>query len=79
MEIRKNTAMTIANDRRDAEFKAKMLRAGANVATQLASDEAASGYITGAGTLISGGLRAYDYMKGPSSTTQSLPSVGSGG
>lgn len=54
LTIHKNTLASIANARRDAEFKASMLRAGAEVDTKLASDLQTAGVISGAGTIISG-------------------------
>lgn len=76
MEIQKNTALTIANSQRDAAFKAKMLRQGADIATSLASDDLAAGYITGAGTFLTGAAKTYSLYNKPSSSTGSLPEVG---
>lgn len=73
MQIKKNTAITLANGQRDANFKAQMLRSGANIATNLATDEVNSSYITGAGTALTGATKAYDYFQGPSSTPAQLP------
>lgn len=58
MTIRKTTLENIALSRRDAEFKAKLLRQGADVQTDLASDMITAGYISGAGTLLQSGLSA---------------------
>lgn len=76
LQIRKTTAQTIANDQRDAQFKAMMLRSGANIANSLASDEIASGYVTGAGTLLSGGAKLASAFRKASSSTESLPTTG---
>lgn len=62
LRMRANTALTISNARRDAEFKASMLRQGANIATNLASDELTAGYITGSGTLLTSGLKIANSM-----------------
>lgn len=75
MTIQKNTAITIANSQRDAEFKAKMLRAGANIATNLASDEVNASYITGAGTIITGAAKLSPSFAGASSSVASIPKV----
>jgi hypothetical protein len=75
LTIHKNTLDAIANTRRDAEFKAQMIRAGAESDIQLASDRTTASYITGAGTLLSAGAQAYNLYKGPSSNPQQLPQV----
>lgn len=74
MQIRKNTMDNIANSRRDAEFKAKMLRLGADIESDLASDSLVAGLIGAGGTLLSGGLQAYNMYRGPSNP-KSLPGV----
>lgn len=79
LRIRNNTARTIANFRRDAEFKAKMLREGANIADSLASDAITAGYISGAGSLLQGAGKAYDAFGGTAAAStkpDSLPKVG---
>lgn len=72
LQIQKNTAITMANSQRDAQFKAQMLRAGANIATNLASDELTSSYVTGAGTLLTGAAKAASLYKPASSKTDTL-------
>jgi hypothetical protein len=76
MKIRRDLAMTLENNRRDAEFRARMLRAGADVDMQLASDAVSASYISGAGTILSQGAKTYTAYSAPSSTTSSLPKVG---
>lgn len=75
LQIQKSTAQSIANDRRDADFKAKMLRAGANIATNLASDTETAGYITGAGTILAGAGKIASLNMPPSSKTVEIPKV----
>jgi hypothetical protein len=74
MTIRKTTLENIALSRRDAEFKAKLLRQGADVQTELASDMMTAGYISGAGTLLQSGLSAQKagLFDAPSMKTSSL-------
>lgn len=70
-----NVNRTIANTSRDAEFKAKMLRAGAEQDTQLASDYVTSGIISGAGSVLSASGDHYlkwDKYGSPSSSTKGL-------
>lgn len=76
LTIKKNLDQNLILSRRDAEFKAKMLRMGADIDLNLASDEQTAGYISGAGTLLTGAAKIYDLSRGPSNTTQSLPKVG---
>lgn len=76
MAIQKATAITIANDQRDANFKAYMLRQGANMDTNLASDTMSAGYISAAGTLLSGGAKVYSAYQPASSTPISLATPG---
>jgi hypothetical protein len=49
----------IANSRREAEFKAQMLRAGADIDSQLASDSITAAWIGAGGTAISSGANIY--------------------
>lgn len=58
IQIHNNLLESIANTRRDAEFKASMLRRGADVGDELASDVAAAGWLSGVGTILTGG---YDF------------------
>lgn len=78
VRMRANLETTIANSRRDAEFKARMLRAGAEIQGNLASDIYTSGLIGAGGTILTGvgnyAGYAASYGK-PSSTTQDLPKV----
>ncbi len=67
MSIRKTTLENIALSRRDAEFKAKMLRMGADVQSELASDMMTAGIISGAGTVAQSGLQVANLYKGPKS------------
>lgn len=72
IQIHKFTQDQVANLNRDANFKANMIRAGANIEANLASDVVSASYISGAGTLLTSGLRAYDAFKGPSNVPNSL-------
>lgn len=76
LTIQKNTAITIANDQRDAAFKAYMLQQGANMDTSLASDTMTAGYITAGSTLLNGVGKAYDAYEPASSTPTSLATTG---
>jgi hypothetical protein len=74
LQIQKQTEENLINARRDSEFKANQLRMGANIEQSLASDAMAASYITGAGTILGFGAKAYSlYHK--SSSSQSLPTV----
>lgn len=59
LQIKEELEENIANTRRDAEFKAKMLRAGADIETSLASDAVSAAWISGAGTILTTGAQAY--------------------
>lgn len=80
LEMRRVLNRNIELSRRDAQFKASMLRAGAESDQKLASDFMTSGYITGAGTALTGATRAYgvyhDY--GPASTNSKGMDWGAG-
>ena len=68
LKMQKDLAENISLSRRDAEYKANMLRAGAQMETDLYSDRVTASYITGAGTLIGGvgqGFQIYDKYKAP--------------
>ncbi len=67
MRLRKTTLENIALSRRDAEFKAKMLRMGADVQSELASDMMTAGIISGVGTIAQSGLQVANLYKGPKS------------
>lgn len=75
LAIMKNLTESISNSRRDAEFKAKMLNAGAEVDTQLASDIQTAGVISGVGTVLTGAYKAYDAYSPASNNRSSLPKV----
>ncbi len=72
LRIHRDTEANIANNNRDAQFKAKMLRAGADVDTQLASDIQTAGIVSGSGSLLTGAAQAYNIYKGPSESTVGL-------
>lgn len=75
LRLRQDLATTLSNVRRDADFKASMLRAGADIDTNLASDAVTASYIASSGTVLTTGANIYNqYKKGSS---QSLPSEGS--
>lgn len=65
MQIHANTLDNIKNSRRDAEFKSKMLRLGADIETSLASDAITASYISGAGTFLTSAAQSYSTFKGP--------------
>lgn len=60
--------------RREAEYKAKILRAGGDIDRQLGSDLQTAGWITGAGTLIGGATNIYQRYR-PKDESGSLPTV----
>lgn len=75
MKIKADLEETILNSRREADFKAKMLRAGAEIDTQLSSDITDAAWITGAGTVLGTGANIYNMMKPPSTTVVQLPQI----
>lgn len=82
MRYRKDLAQNIATSRREAEFKAGMLKMGAEADAKLASDTMTAGYISGAGTLLTGAANVgYQYSQAkspsapPSNKVASLPGV----
>lgn len=72
LKLRSNLEQTLANSRRDAEFKARMLRAGADMQGQLASDVYTAGIITGAGTALTGGMSTFSTFGRQKQTSQGL-------
>lgn len=79
LAILNNTQITIANSRREADFKAQMLRQGADIENKLASDVLSASYIKTGGTLLTSGMGAYDLYKGPSNNEGNLFKSTSGG
>jgi len=76
VKMKYNLERTIANSRRDAEFKARMLRAGADIQTQLASDVYTAGLIGAGGTILTSAGKAHDRFspkKDPESLFDSGP------
>jgi hypothetical protein len=75
LTIKETTDRNIQLARRDAEFKASMLRKGADMDQKLASDLMTSGYIGAAGTLLTSSASLYgsysNYGK-PSGDTKGL-------
>lgn len=70
LKIKQDLEQNISLAQRDANFKAKMLRAGADVDTQLASDIATAGTWKAVGSLVGtvgAGLDIYSKFKAPSS------------
>jgi uncharacterized protein HemX len=78
LELHRQSEQAISFARRDAEFKAKMIRAGAQIDTNLASDAITAGTIGAAGSLLTGAAKAYDLYRGPSGAPQSLPTPPTG-
>lgn len=76
LKIHRIVEENISLSRRDAEFKARMLRAGADADTQLASDQMTAGLISGAGSLIQTGASFYSQYQGKKTATD-LPTVAS--
>lgn len=74
VQIHRRTLDAISNSRREAQFKAKMLRMGAQIEMSLASDKATAGYITGAGTALGTIGSLAGAFKGPGDA-KSLPGV----
>jgi hypothetical protein len=74
LKIHQRLQETLINTRREAEFKAKMLRAGADIETELASDMRSGAWLTGFGSLLGTGASIYRMERGPSSP-KSLPEV----
>jgi hypothetical protein len=77
LQIQRQTERNLVNAKRDAEFKASQLRAGADIDLNLASDALSASYITGAGTILGFGAKAYSLYR-KSGTTESLAQVGGG-
>lgn len=64
LKIHSDVESNIMNSRRDAEFKAKMLRAGADIDSDLASDIYTAGVLTSVGGVMQGAGSAYSlYQK----------------
>lgn len=63
MKIRSDLQFNLTQSKRDAEFKARMLRAGAEMDTNLASDSIAAGWIGGASTFLKSGYSMYKDFK----------------
>jgi hypothetical protein len=74
LEIHRQTERNILQGKRDAEFKAYMLNQGADIESQLASDTMAASYISGAGTILGLGAKAYG-IYGKYSGNEQLPKV----
>jgi len=55
----------LTNSRREADFKARMLRAGAEIDQNLASDVRTGTIIAGFSTAVSTGATLYNYNRGP--------------
>jgi hypothetical protein len=62
LKIKKDLEDNITNSRREAQFKASLLRQGAEIDSQLASDTMTAGYLSGAGTLLSGVGNDFNYV-----------------
>lgn len=75
LQIHRDAQEQILNTRRDAEFKARQLREGADIQSDLASDSITSAWIGAAGGLLATGASTYKAMSPPGGTTQSLPGV----
>jgi len=73
LEIQRQTDLTLQVSQRDAAFKARMIRSGAAIETQLASDAQTAGYISAAGTLLTSAAKGYSLYRGASSTPTKLP------
>jgi hypothetical protein len=63
LTMKKDLETSINNSRHEADFKAKMLRAGAEIDSNLASDMQTAGALSGAGTLLSTGADFYSKWK----------------
>jgi hypothetical protein len=74
LEIRRQTERNIMNAREDSQFKEYMLRQGADIESQLASDAMTASYITGAGSVLGLGAKFYG-IYGKYSGQQELPKV----
>lgn len=74
-EYQRDAEAAILDSRREAEFKARMLREGADIETDLASDLVTGAYFSGAGTILTGAYKAYDIFKPASPKTKDLPGV----
>lgn len=70
LKVRRITEENISRSRRDAEFKATMLRKGADIETSLASDQMTGTILTGIGTGISAGATAYSRYKAYSAPSE---------
>lgn len=60
LQIMRDTEQNISLSRREATFKAQILRTGAEQDMKLSSDIMTAGFLSGAGTLLTGAGTAYD-------------------
>lgn len=74
-EYQRDAEAAILDSHREAEFKARMLKAGADIETDLASDLVTGAYLSAGGTVLTGAYKTYDIFKPASSKTQNLPGV----
>jgi hypothetical protein len=77
LRIKRDVERSIANSHREAEFKAKMLRAGADVEMDLASDAVSAAWISSAGSVLTTGANVYNLYK-PNKKAENLPTTGTG-
>lgn len=78
LRIYQNTVQTISNQRRSAEFQARMIRAGADLEREQAGNAVSSAYIQGAGSLLTAGAQlGYTYAKPTKGTALASTSSGS--
>lgn len=75
LRIHQRMQEAIEHTRRDAEFKARMLRAGGDIESGLASDQMTAGYISGFGSLLGTAARIYEQNQKPSNPVD-IPKVG---
>ncbi len=63
LRMRSDLSKNIGLSQRDAAFKAEMLRTGAQIDTNLASDERSAGYVAAAGSVLGGAEQVYSLYK----------------
>jgi hypothetical protein len=77
LSINQQLEKTISITKRDADFKARMIRAGAAMERDLASDQYAAAGIGAFGTLLTGATRAASLYR-PSTASTGLPKPAAG-
>jgi hypothetical protein len=75
VRMRRDLQFNLETSRREANFKSYLLNQGAEIDDKLASDTRTAGYISMAGTAVSGAGKVYTAADKPSDKAASLPTV----